>query len=306
MVAVPYSRSYVFSTVSLGSLPFFLTGTNQSALLLQVTILLIMGVCVTFAIISGDCDLSLGANMCLSGIVAILLQKYLPFELILPAVLLVGLLIGAVNAFIIVNQGANAFIMTLGMMFLLRGIALVLTDGQPISGNSQKFVNFGNGKLLGINYITWLAIALFFIGWWVMRNTAFGRNCYAVGGNKSVAEYAGINVKRHKWIAFIVSAMGAALAGYCFSAELNSGSAVYGEMTALLINCGVVVGGTPFNGGRGGMVQSLIGLFLFGLLENSMNLLNISSYTQQLVRGLVIVAVIAMDLYAAKKRRLDV
>lgn len=286
--------------------PHFLTGRNQSSLLLQITILLIMAIGVTFVIISGDCDLSLGTNMCLAGVISILLQKYLPLPAILPVVLLVGLAIGIVNSFIIVNQGANAFIMTLGMMFLLKGIALVLTNGHPISGSSQSYVNFGNGRFLGLNYITWVAIILFFAAFWVMRHTSFGRNCYAVGGNKDVAEYSGINVKRHKWIAFCISAVMAALAGYCYSAELNSGSAVYGENTALLINCGVVVGGTPFNGGRGGMVQSLIGIFLFGLLENALNLLNVSSYLQQFIRGVVIVFVIAMDFYAEKRRRRDV
>ena len=286
--------------------PYFLTRTNLSSLLLQVTILLFMAVGVTFTIISGDCDLGLGLNMCLAGIVALQLQHYLPLAAILPCVLLVGLVIGVIDAFVIVDQGANAFIMTLGMMFLLRGICLVLTHGSPIAGVSQKFVRFGNGTFLGINYITWLAIAAFLVGWWVLTHTAFGRNCYAVGGNKSVAEYSGINIRKHKWICFIISAVMASFAGYCFAAELNSGSAVYGENTALLVNCGVVVGGTPFNGGRGGMVQSLIGIFLFGLLENSMNLLNVTSYIQQLIRGLVIVFVIAMDRYEVKRRLRDV
>lgn len=286
--------------------PYFLTATNQVALLLQITVLLFMAIGVTFVIISGDCDLCLGANMCVSGIIAIQLQEYLSLPMIFIVVLLVGLAIGLVNSFIIVYQGANAFITTLGMMYLLRGVALVLTDGKPITGQSQGYVEFGNGTFLGINYITWLAIGLFILAVWVMRSTSLGRNCYAVGGNKSVAEYSGINIKKHKTIVFCISAMSAALAGFCYSAYLNSGSSVYGENTALLINCGVVVGGTPFNGGRGGMIQSLIGIFLFGLLENALMLLNVSSYIQQLVRGIVIVFVIAMDFYSEKRRLRDV
>lgn len=286
--------------------PYFLTGTNMSSLLLQVTILLIMAFGVTFCIVSGECDLSLGTNMCLSGILAILLQQYLPLPVILLVVLLVGLVIGAINAFIIVDQGANSFICTLGMMMVLRGVSLVASGGRPVSGSSEAYVHFGNGKFLGINFITWVAIAMFFVCWWVMTHTQFGRNCFAVGGDKSVAAYSGINVNRHKRITFLISAMCAALAGFCFSAELNTGSATYGENTALLVNCGVVVGGTPFNGGYGGIVQSLIGIFLLGVLENAMSLKNISSYYQQLIRGAVIVFVIAMDCYARKKKREDV
>lgn len=286
--------------------PFFLTGQNLSSLLLQVTILLIMAFGVTFCIISGECDLSLGLNMCLAGILSIRLQQYLPLWGILLAVLAVGLLIGAVNAFIIVDQGANSFICTLGMMMLLRGIALAASDGKPVAGVSQAYVHFGNGRFLGVYYVTWLAIALFLITWWTITHTQFGRNCYAVGGDESVAAYSGINVKRHKRVTFLVSAAFAALAGFCFSAELNSGSATYGENTALLVNCGVVIGGTPFNGGYGGIVQSLVGIFLLGILENAMSLQNISSYYQQLIRGAVIVFVIAMDCHARKVKREDV
>lgn len=286
--------------------PYFLTGTNLSALMLQVTILLIMAFGVTFCIVSGECDLSLGTNMCLAGILTIRLQKYLPLPAILLAVLAVGLVIGAINAFIVVDQGANSFICTLGMMMVLRGLSLVASNGRPVSGTSQMYTYFGNGKLLGINFITWLAIVMFFICWWVMTHTQFGRNCFAVGGDKGVAAYSGINTKRHLRITFLISGMCAALAGFCFSAELNSGSATYGENTALLVNCGVVVGGTPFNGGYGGVIQSLVGIFLLGILENAMSLKNISSYYQQLIRGIVIVFVIAMDCHARKVKREDV
>ena len=203
---------------------------------------------------------------------AIQLQKYLPLPAILLVVLVVGLIVGAINAFIVVDQGANSFICTLGMMMVLRGVSLVASNGRPVSGTSQMYTYFGNGKFLGINFITWLVIVMFFICWWVITHTQFGRNCFAVGGDESVAAYSGINTKRHLRITFLISGMCAVLAGFCFSAELNSGSATYGENTALLVNCGVVVGGTPFNGGYGGVLQSLIGIFLLGILENAMSL----------------------------------
>lgn len=283
---------------------YFVSINNLSTLLMQVSMLMMMAVGVSFCIISGDCDLSLGSQMCVAGILAINLQHYLPLPAIILVVLAVGVVIGIINAFIIVDQGANAFIVTLGMMMALKGVALVLSNGKPVTGQSTAFANFGTGKFLGIYYITWIAILLLAVAIWAIKHTQFGRNCYAIGGGtKSVAEYTGINVKRHRRITFIISALGAAIAGICMSAELNSGSATYGETTALLVNCGCVVGGTPFNGGYGGIIQSGIGIFLFGLLDNSMAMENIATYYQQLIKGIVIVIVVALDCYARKKKR---
>lgn len=285
----------------------FLTGNNMSSLLLQVSILMIMAIGVSFCIISGDCDLSLGAQMCVAGILAINLQRYLPLWAILAVVLLVGVVIGIINAIIVVDQGANSFIVTLGMMMALKGVALVLSNGKPVTSISTAYTDFGNGRFLGIYNITWVVIILLVVCAYVIKHTQFGRNCFAIGGGTmGVAEYTGIKVKRHRRIIFVISALGAALAGFCLSAELGSGSATYGETTALLVNCGVVVGGTPFNGGYGGIIQSAIGIFLFGLLDNSMSLQNMDAYTQQFVKGMVIVAVVALDCYARKKKRENV
>ncbi|MDO5548772.1 MAG: ABC transporter permease [Eubacteriales bacterium] len=282
----------------------FLSINNMASLLMQVSVLLIMTLGVTFCIISGECDLSLGSQMCVAGILSIILQRYLPLPAILLVVLLVGVVIGIINAVIIVDQGANSFIVTLGMMMALKGVALVISNGTPVAGKSTAYSNFGSGSFLHIYYITWIAIALLIVCAWVLRNTQFGRNCFAIGGGtKNIAAYTGINVQRHRRIIFIISALSAALAGFCLSAELNSGSATYGETTALLVNCGCVVGGTPFNGGYGGIIQSTIGILLFGLLDNSMSMQNISSYYQQLIKGIVIVVVVALDCYARKKKR---
>lgn len=283
--------------------PYFLTAYNMSSLVLQVSILIMMAVGITYCMISGDCDLSVGLNMCFAGIMAVRLQEYLPLPLILIAVLVIGAVIGAVNAFIVVDQGANAFITTLGMMFLLKGLSLLASGGAAISGTSQGFIDFGTGQFLGLYYISWVAIALIIVNAFVITRTQFGRNCYAVGGDSDVAAYSGIDVKKHRRIAFIISGVFAALAGFCLAAEMNSIGATYGENTSLLVNCGVVVGGTPFNGGYGGIIQSCIGIFFLGILENAMNILNISSYYQQLIRGIVIVVVIASGFYASKKKR---
>jgi ribose transport system permease protein len=141
------------------------------------------------------------------------------------------------------------------------------------------------------------------LAYWLMRYTQFGRNLYAIGGDYEVARYSGIPVIRTKWIAFVISGGGAALAGMLLSSKLNTGSAIYGDLTALVVNCGVVVGGTSFAGGIGGIPQSGLGLLVFGMLDNVMNMLAIKSYYQVLLKGAVIVAIIWLDCFAQKRRR---
>jgi ribose transport system permease protein len=136
-----------------------------------------------------------------------------------------------------------------------------------------------------------------------MRYTQFGRNLYAIGGDYEVARYSGIDVIRTKWMGFVLSGVAAALAGVLLSSKLNTGSSVYGETTALVVNCGVVVGGTSFAGGIGGIPQSGLGLLVFGMLDNVMNMLGITSYYQVLLKGAVIVAIIWMDCFANKRKR---
>jgi ribose transport system permease protein len=136
-----------------------------------------------------------------------------------------------------------------------------------------------------------------------MRFTAFGRNLYAIGGDYEVARYSGINVIRTKWLAFVISGAAAGLAGVLLSSKLNTGSAVYGETTALVVNCGVVVGGTSFAGGIGGIPQSALGLLVFGLLDNVMNMLGITSYFQVLLKGAAIVIIIWLDCFNQKRKR---
>jgi ribose/xylose/arabinose/galactoside ABC-type transport system permease subunit len=148
-----------------------------------------------------------------------------------------------------------------------------------------------------------IMLVCFAFSYWLMRYTQFGRNLYAIGGDYDVARYSGINVIRTKWIGFVISGAAAGLAGVLLSSKLNTGSPVYGETTALVVNCGVVVGGTSFAGGIGGIPQSALGLLVFGLLDNIMNMLNITSYYQVMLKGAVIVGIIWMDCFANKRRR---
>jgi ribose/xylose/arabinose/galactoside ABC-type transport system permease subunit len=214
-----------------------------------------------------------------------------------------GLAVGFVNGFLVVHQKTEPFIITLGMGLLLTGVAQELTNAHPLPAKNPAFMLIGNGDFHGVPNLVIIMAVCFALSYWLMRYTQFGRNLYAIGGDYDVARYSGINVIRTKWWAFVISGGAAALAGVLLSSKLNTGSSIYGELTALVVNCGVVVGGTSFAGGIGGIPQSGLGLLVFGMLDNAMNMLNITSYYQVMLKGAVIVAIIWLDCYANKRRR---
>ena len=142
--------------------------------------------------------------------------------------------------------------------------------------------------------------------YYLMRYTSYGRNCYAIGGNYDVAKYSGIKVIPIKWTAFVISGMTATLAGVLLSSRMNTGNSVYGDTTGMLVNCGVVIGGTSFAGGEGGILQSFIGLLAVQMLSTCMSALSVDGFWQKLIEGLMIVAIIAADCYSRKRKRENV
>ena len=281
----------------------FYTAYNLLDMLNSTSILLILSFGVTLTIISGGCDLSIGGILVVSGILAIKLLDVMPMGLAIVLAVIFGVVVGFVNGFLVVHQRTEPFIITLGMGLLLTGIAQQLTDAHPVPAKNPAFMMIGNGDFHGVPNLVIIMAACFGLSYWLMRYTQFGRNLYAIGGDYEVARYSGINVVRTKWIAFVISGGSAALAGVLLSSKLNTGSAIYGEMTALVVNCGVVVGGTSFAGGIGGIPQSALGLLVFGMLDNAMNMLSITSYYQIMLKGAVIVAIIWLDCFTQKRRR---
>jgi ribose transport system permease protein len=281
----------------------FYSAYNLLDMLNSTSILLILAFGVTFTIISGGCDLSIGGNLVVAGILAIKLLDVMPIWLAILIAVLFGAVVGFINGFLVVQQKTEPFIITLGMGLLLTGVAQQLTDAHPLPAKNPNFMMISNGDFHGIPNLVIIMLVCFGISYWIMRYTQFGRNLYAIGGDYEVARYSGINVIRTKWIGFVLSGVAAALAGVLLSSKLNTGSPVYGETTALVVNCGVVVGGTSFAGGIGGIPQSGLGLLVFGMLDNVMNMLEITSYYQVLLKGAAIVAIIWMDCFANKRKR---
>lgn len=286
----------------------FYTSYNLLSVLKDAAVNEIIAFGVTLTVIAAGCDLSVGGVMCLSGIVAIqLMNGGVSMPLSISIAVLSGALVGFINGFLVVQQKTEAFIITLGTGMLIKGINQQLTDAHPVSCTNMEFMKLANGKVGGV--IPNLALYMIVIGLLVyalLRYTSYGRNLYALGGDYDVAKYSGINVVTTKWAAFVLSGTLAAVAGVLLSSKLNTGSSIYGDDTALMVNCGVVVGGTSFAGGVGGVWQSFIGLMVLQLLTNCMNMLGIAPYLQQVCQGVVIVAIIWLDCFGRKRKREDV
>ncbi len=283
----------------------FYTAYNWLDMLRSTAILEIVAFGVTVAVICGGCDLSCGGTLCLGGIIAVMMvNNGTPIPVAVIVALLSGAVVGFINGFLVVHQKTEPFIITLGMGMLLKGICQQLTDAHPLTCKSKEFMQISNMKFFGsVPSLVVYMLILFIIFYCVMRFTSFGRNCYAIGGNYEVAKYSGIKVVPIKWAAFIISGVVSTLAGVLLSSRMNTGSSVYGDTTGMLVNCGVVIGGTSFAGGVGGMVESFIGLFVIQLLTNCMNQLGVDSYYQRLCEGILIVVIIGSDCFGRKLKR---
>ena len=310
--AVTKQKAVVAILVMLIAMIFFKTNFYTSYNLLNVlkdaAVNEIIAFGVTLTVIAAGCDLSVGGVMCLSGIVAIqLMNGGMNMWLAILLAVLSGAVVGFINGFLVVKQKTEAFIITLGMGMLIKGVCQQLTDAHPVSCTNMEYMKIANGKIGGV--IPNLAVYMIVIGlliYSLLRFTSFGRNLYAIGGDYEVAKYSGIKVIPTKWAAFVISGAMAALAGVLLSSKLNTGSSIYGDDTALMVNCGVVVGGTSFAGGVGGIPQSFVGLMVLQLLTNCMNMLGIAPYLQQVCQGIVIVAIIWLDCFGRKRKREDV
>ncbi|MCL2391445.1 MAG: ABC transporter permease [Oscillospiraceae bacterium] len=282
----------------------FYTAGNFSNLLEAVSTNAIIAFGVTLAVICKGCDLSVGSVMVMAGIIAImLLNSGMNMALAIILAILSGSVVGFINGFLIVHQKSEAFIITLGMGMLVQGIALLLSNARHVSASDPNFQRIANDNWFGIPNIAAFMIVFGVLVFLLLRFTSFGRNLYALGGDYEVAEHSGINVLRTKWLAFVLTGTFAAVAGVLAASRFNTGIPIAGVDIPLMVNCGVVIGGTSFAGGVGGVPQSFIGIFVIFLLRNAMSMIGIHPNVQMLVLGIMIVAIISLDCFAIKRKK---
>ena len=277
--------------------PQFLTLSNLTIIVTQVSINALLAFGVTFVIITGGIDLSLGSIVAVTGVTAAMLAHPDSYPVLIPIVmgLLAGLLMGAFNGFIITKSKIAPFIVTLGTMTIGRGLALILSDGRPVSNLSDSFNYLGSGTVLGIPILILIFILVFAVCSIILSKTVLGRYIYAIGGNEQAARASGINIDRVKLSVYSISGLLAGLAGILLASRITTGQPNAGAGFELDAIAAVVIGGTSTAGGRGTMVGTLIGVLLIGVINNGLDLLNVTSYYQQIVMGIIIIGAVVLD-----------
>lgn len=276
----------------------FLDLSNLLNLLRQVSINGLIAFGMTFVILTGGIDLSVGSILALSSaFTAILITSGLDPIVALIVGVLGGFLLGVFNGVLVTFGSMAPFIATLATMTIFRGLTLVVTDGNPITnlGDSYMFQLFGKGYFFGIPVPAVTMIIVFIILAIILQKTTFGRHTYAIGGNEVASKISGIKVNRVKILIYGISGLMSALAGAILTSRLNSAQPTAGTSYELDAIAAVVLGGTSLTGGKGRIVGTFIGVLIIGVLNNGLNLLGVSSFYQQVVKGIVILIAVLID-----------
>lgn len=278
----------------------FLTVGNLLNVSQQISVLAIVSVGMTFVIIGGGFDLSVGAIIALTGSLAALVMVRYGMGVGIALALLAGTTIGVINGSVVSLLKVNPFITTLGMAVVARGIALGITGGTAIQNLPYDFNWLGSGRILNIPVSGLVVIVAYIVGLIVLRKTTVGLKIYAVGGNKEAARLSGIKANRICIATYAVSGFTAALAGIILAARLRSGDPTAGMTMELFSVAAVVLGGTALRGGEGYLSRTIIGVLFIGFMENGLNLLNVPYYWQQVAIGLLFMITAAMAMIKNK------
>lgn len=277
--------------------PYFLTKVNFTNVLRQVTSNALLAFAITFCLIIGCMDLTIGFQVGLSGVMVAycMVNLNLGFIPSMCIALAVGAGCGFINGFIVSRTQIPPYIVTLAMQNVLRGAAYLIAGGMAIKVTNEFFYNFGNGYILGIPIPVIIFAVMGIILSIVLGRTAYGRRMFAVGGNKEAAEYAGINIKSVQVRTYMISGFLAALAGIIVASRVYSGQPTSGTGFEADAIAAAVLGGTSFNGGRGSIGGTVIGILIIGVVANGLNLLEIPYYWQMVIKGLIILLAVFFD-----------
>ena len=284
--------------------PHFLTVSNLLNVLEQTALNAVVAVGMTFVIISGGIDLSVGSVLAFAGVtLGLALDAGVPTPVAVVLALAVGLSCGLANGVLITFGRLPPFIATLGMMSVARGGALMMAEGRPISGFSEGFRALATERILMVPAPVVITALIYAVAHFVLGRTVFGRATYAIGGNEEAARLSGVQVRFHKTTIYGVAGLMSAAAAVVLTARLNSAQPTAGIMYELDAIAATVIGGSSLLGGEGSLIGTLIGALIMGVLRNGLNLLNVSSFVQQVVIGVVIIGAVLVDMSLKRRRR---
>ena len=294
--------------------PNFLSSDNVEIMVKHVAINAVLGIGMTFVILAGGIDLSVGSIVGFTAMVAGMLINEgiaLPFSdnvaypsiwLVMVISLAAGTLLGAINGIVITRFNVAPFIATLGMLYVARGFALLANDGNTFPNlvgraelGNTGFEELGAGDLLGVNWSIWIMVVFALVAAFVSTRTPFGKRVFAIGGNERVAELSGVKVRRIKTTVYMISAFCAATVGLILASQLVAAHPATGQFFELNAIAAVVLGGTSLAGGRGSVLGTVIGAFVIGILADGLVMNGVSSFWQQVIKGLVIVLAVIID-----------
>ncbi|MEM9708508.1 MAG: ABC transporter permease [Pseudomonadota bacterium] len=283
--------------------PFFLSVSNFMNILLATATIGVLAIAATFVLGAGGLDLSLGSVMGLSGVVGawVAVHAGLPTGLAVLATIGAGAAAGAVNGLIITRAFVPAFIVTLGMLGIARGLALVINNGAAIYGLPSTMVYLGQGRPFGVPMPVYIFIGTAIAMHILLAYTRYGRHTLAIGDNENAALTAGINVQWHRLSLYTLSGALAGLAGLIFATRVNAGDPTAGLTYELTAITAAIIGGTNLFGGRASILGTMIGALIMGVLQNGLNLLAVQSYYQQMAIGAVLIFAVFIDQWQVRK-----
>ena len=284
--------------------PNFLTGGNIVNILRQASINIVLATGMTFVILTGGIDLSVGSILAVSAVVALLVSLLPALSwAAVPAALLAGLLLGLLNGALITFLDVPPFIVTLGSLTALRGVAFLVAKGTTLINRDINFAWVGNTYIGPFPWLVIIALLTVIVSWFVLRQTVLGVQIYAVGGNERAARLTGIKVNRVLLFVYGISGLLAGLAGIMSASRLYSASGIVGQGYELDAIAAVILGGTSFTGGIGTIGGTLLGALIIAILNNGLTLLNLSYFWQLVVKGLVIILAVTIDRLRRRSRR---
>lgn len=284
--------------------PNFINSNNILNIVRQMAVIGIVAIGVTFVIITSGIDLSSGSVIALTSVIVAAFAQEGTYPLIVAV--LVAIAIGAgtglFNGFLITKGNIAPFIVTLGMMTAARGLALLYSGGRPIGGLSDSFLFLGQGMIAGIPVPIIIFAIIGIFSYVLLNKTKFGKYVYAIGGNEQAAMIAGVNVTKVKILVYTLNGLLVGIAGLILTARIASGQPTAGTMYELDAIAATVIGGTSLTGGIGTIGGTIIGALIIGVMNNGLDLMNVSSYWQQILKGVIITVAVYVDARKHKKK----